>query len=76
MEKTWDNSLSTLINSHPQAFLDLLPPGARCLQQHRTKLSETQHQPDAALEVDQKSRMPARFPISFHGWDQYSHKPL
>ena len=52
MEKTWDNSLSTLINSHPQAFLDLLLPGARCLQQHRTKLSGTQRQPDAVLEVE------------------------
>ena len=52
MDKVWDNSLSTLLNSHPQAFLDLLLPGARCLQQHRTKLSGTQRQPDAVLEVE------------------------
>ncbi|HEY4035765.1 MAG TPA: hypothetical protein VGL94_17550 [Ktedonobacteraceae bacterium] len=52
MEKTWDNSLSTLINSHPQAFLDLLLPGAVCLHHHRTKLSGTQRQPDAVLEVE------------------------
>lgn len=52
MKKTWDNSLSLLINSHPQAFVDLLLPGAKCLQQHRTKLSGTQRQPDAVLEVE------------------------
>jgi len=52
VEKTWDNSLSTLINSHPQAFLDLLLPGAVCLQHHRTKLSGTQRQPDVVLEVE------------------------
>ena len=51
MEKTWDNSLSLLVNSHPQAFVDLLLPGAMCLQNHRTKLSGTQRQPDAVLEV-------------------------
>ena len=51
MEKIWDNSLSTLINSNPQAFLDLLLPGAVCLHHHRTKLSGTQRQPDAVLEV-------------------------
>ena len=51
MEKVWDNSLSTLINSHPQAFLDLLLPGAVCLHHHRTKLGGTQRQPDAVLEV-------------------------
>jgi hypothetical protein len=52
VEKTWDNSLSTLVNSHPQAFLDLLLPGAVCLHHHRTKLSGTQRQPDAVLEVE------------------------
>ena len=52
MEKTWDNSLSTLINSNPQAFVDLLLPGAVCLYHHRTKLSGTQRQPDAVLEVE------------------------
>jgi hypothetical protein len=52
VEKVWDNSLSTLINRHPQAFLDLLLPGAMCLQSHRTKLSGTQRQPDAVLEVE------------------------
>ncbi len=51
MEKIWDNSLSLLVNSNPQAFLDLLLPGAICLQNHRTKLSGTQRQPDAVLEV-------------------------
>ena len=51
MEKIWDNSLNTLINRHPQAFLDLLLPGAMCLHHHRTKLSGTQRQPDAVLEV-------------------------
>jgi len=51
VEKIWDNSLSTLINRHPQAFLDLLLPGAVCLVHHRTKLSGTQRQPDAVLEV-------------------------
>ena len=52
MEKIWDNSLSTLINRHPQAFLDLQLPGAVCLVHHRTKLSGTQRQPDAVLEVE------------------------
>ena len=52
MEKVWDNSLSALVNSSPQAFLDLLLPGAVCLHQHRTKLSGTQQQPDAVLEVE------------------------
>jgi hypothetical protein len=51
VEKIWDNSLSLLVNSHPQAFVDLLLPGAMCLQNHRTKLSGTQRQPDAVLEV-------------------------
>jgi hypothetical protein len=55
VEKVWDNSLSTLINSHPQAFLDLLLPGAVLLCQHRTKLSGTQRQPDAVLEVHRYS---------------------
>jgi hypothetical protein len=45
-------SRATLINSHPQAFLDLLLPGAVCLHHHRTKLSGTQRQPDAVLEVE------------------------
>jgi hypothetical protein len=52
VEKIWDNSLSLLVNSHPQAFVDLLLPGARYLQNHRTKLSGTQRQPDAVLEVE------------------------
>lgn len=52
VEKTWDNSLSTLINDHPQAFLDLLLAGAVCLHHHRTKLGGTQRQPDAVLEVE------------------------
>ncbi len=52
MEKVWDNSLSALINSNPQAFLDLLLPGAACLHQHRTKLKGMQRQPDAVLEVE------------------------
>jgi len=52
VEKVWDNSLSALVNSSPQAFLDLLLPGAVCLHQHRTKLSGTQRQPDAVLEVE------------------------
>lgn len=56
MDKTWDNSLSTLVNSNPQAFLDLLLPEARCLQQHRTKLSGTQRQPDAVLEVERYNK--------------------
>ena len=51
-EKIWDNSLSFLINGNPQAFLDLLLPGARCLQLHRTKLGRSQRQPDALLEVE------------------------
>ena len=52
MEKTWDNSLSTLINSNPQAFLDLLLSGAVLLRQHHTKLGGTQRQPDVVLEVE------------------------
>ena len=56
MEKVWDNSLSTLVNSNPQAFLDLMLPGARCLHHHRTKLSGTQRQPDAVLEVERFSK--------------------
>ena len=52
MEKIWDNSLSFLINSNSQAFLDLLLPGARSLQQHRTKLGRSQRQPDVVLEVE------------------------
>ena len=51
MEKIWDNSLNFLINSNPQAFLDLLLPGARYLQQHRTKQGRSQRQMDAVLEV-------------------------
>jgi len=57
MEKMWDNSLSTLVNSNPQAFLDLLLPGARYLQHHRTKLSGTQRQPDVVLEVERYSEI-------------------
>jgi predicted transposase YdaD len=52
VEKTWDNSLSLLINSHPQAFVDLFLSGAVCRYHHRTKLSGTQRQPDAVLEVE------------------------
>lgn len=51
MEKVWDNSLSTLINSNPQALLDLVLPGAICNYHHKTKLSGTQRQPDAVLDV-------------------------
>ncbi len=57
MEKVWDNSLSALINSNPQAFLDLLLPGATCLHQHRTKLKGMQRQPDAVLEVERYGEM-------------------
>jgi len=57
VEKVWDNSLSTLINSHPQAFLDLMLPGARCLHHHHTKLKGTQRQPDAVLEVERFEEM-------------------
>jgi hypothetical protein len=52
MEKTWDNSLSILVNSNPQAFLDLFLPGAMLRQQHHTKLKGTQRQPDVVLEVE------------------------
>jgi hypothetical protein len=52
MEKTWDNSLSILVNSNPQAFLDLFLPGAILRQQHHTKLKGTQRQPDVVLEVE------------------------
>ena len=51
MEKVWDNSLSMLVNSNPQAFLDLLLHGAVVLGQHHTKLGGTQRQPDVVLEV-------------------------
>jgi hypothetical protein len=57
VEKVWDNSLSTLINSNPQAFLDLILPGARCLHLHRTKLKGTQRQPDVVLEVERYSEI-------------------
>jgi hypothetical protein len=52
MEKSWDNSLSILVNSNPQVFLDLFLPGAILRQQHHTKLKGTQRQPDVVLEVD------------------------
>ncbi len=50
-DKPWDNSMSLLIRANPQAFLDLLFPETYCLRQHRTKLKNTQRQPDAVLEV-------------------------
>jgi hypothetical protein len=52
MEKIWDSSLSLLVNSNPQAFLDLLLSGAVLLRQHHTKLGGTQRQPDVVLEVE------------------------
>jgi hypothetical protein len=55
MEKTWDNSLSILVNSNPQAFLDLFLPGATLCQQHHTKLKGTQRQPDVVLEVERRN---------------------
>jgi hypothetical protein len=57
VEKTWDNSMSLLINRNPQAFVDWLLSGAVCLHHHRTKLSGTQRQPDAVLEVERYDKI-------------------
>jgi hypothetical protein len=51
VEHVWDNSFSTLVSLNPQAFLDLVLPGARFIRLLRTKLKETQRQPDAPMLV-------------------------
>jgi len=52
MEKKYDNMASALIAHNPQAFLDLLYPGSRFVKHHRTKLANTQRQPDAVIEAE------------------------
>jgi len=51
VEHVWDNSFSTLVSLNPQAFLDLVLPGARFIRLLRTKLKGTQRQPDAPMLV-------------------------
>jgi hypothetical protein len=52
-DKKYDNLMSALIGRNPQAFLDFLYPGSRCVKHHRNKLSNTQRQPDAVIEAVQ-----------------------
>ena len=51
MEKTWDNIMSLLVASNPQAFLDLVLPGCRFIQHYRNKLASSGRQPDAIIEA-------------------------
>ncbi len=51
MEKTWDNIMSLLVASNPQAFLDLVLPGCRFIKHYRNKLASSDRQPDAVLEA-------------------------
>lgn len=51
MEKTWDNIMSLLVSSNPQAFLDLVIPGCRFIRHHRNKLPSSGRQPDAVIET-------------------------
>jgi predicted transposase YdaD len=70
VEKLWDNSLSTLINSNPQAFLDFILSDATCLYHHRTKLKGTQRQPDAVLEVERHGQIFIVNPEFQSYWDR------
>jgi len=56
VDKVWDNSLSTLVTSNPQAFLDLVFPGTKFVRHHRNKLKGTQRQPDVVMEVKRNGR--------------------
>ena len=51
MEKTWDNIMSLLVSSNPQAILDLVLPGCRFIKHHRNKLPSSGRQPDAIIEA-------------------------
>jgi len=51
VEKTWDNIMSLLVSSNPQAILDLSFPGCRFIKHHRNKLRSSERQPDAVIEA-------------------------
>ncbi len=51
MEKIWDNMMSALVGSNPQAFLDLVLPGCSFIRHYRNKLANSERQPDAIIEA-------------------------